>query len=228
MSLSLLSIALLSTAALAVPHPEVEVVEVRHLVKRQDPTPVDLNDFLPTGVDLSDLESLYPTAPIDISSLLGDISTLVPSDVLPCLPPSDLPRIPVIPLDVGEAVATYTGLCAEPTCTGTVGQHYSSYISEASKYAEDNGAVLSSWLEGYSTNCPYATAIPTASELLGGYSLPSCGNATKTGATTAKPTNPSATTGGAPEEATGAASQRNAFAAVAGVVAGFAGLVAVL
>lgn len=254
MALSLLSIALLTTSALAAPRPEVEVVQVRQLVRRQDPTSIDLSDLIPTSVDLGDI---LPTESLDLSSLIGDISTYLPSDFDGCLPPSDLPEPPAIPTDVASAAMTYTDVCQEPSFTGTLGEHYSSYLSAASKYESENGPALSSWINGLSTNCPYASlvGVPTdaagLSDLIGSYTIPSCAGTTQstakeTGSTTAKPTGSSATGGAASgtgsekptgtsasgsetaAQATGAAPQQSAFAAVAGVVAGFAGIVAVL
>jgi hypothetical protein len=250
MAPSLLTIALLSTAALAAPRPEVEVVQVRELVRRQDPTDLDLSDLLPTGVDLDDLASLLPTGSIDLSSIIGDIATLLPSDIMGCLPPTDLPAAPTIPADVASVVVTHTDFCNEPKFTGSVSEHWDSYLSEASKYADENGEQITSWINALSTDCPYASLIPTdasqLSDLVGSYAVPTCasGSATKsgaqeTGSTTPKPsgdekpsgTDAAAATSGtatgtaAPEQHTGAAPR---LVAAAGAVVGLAGFIAVL
>ncbi|KAF1972657.1 hypothetical protein BU23DRAFT_155623 [Bimuria novae-zelandiae CBS 107.79] len=239
MTLSLLYIALLTTSALAAPRPEVEVVQVRELVKRQDPTPsIDLGGLV--SLIPTDLGTLLPSS-IDLNSLLSDVGTLLPSGFSDCLPPSDLPAAPTIPADVFSALATYTDVCHKPSFTGSAGQHYSSYLSEMSKYEEDNAPKITSWINKLESDCPYASLVPTGaadlSGLLASYTLPSCASA---GRPTAKETGASggaAPTGGSkgptgtgvgPAEATGAATQQTAFAAVAGVVAGFAGFVAVL
>lgn len=250
MSLSLLSVALLATSALAAPRPEVEVVQVRELVKRQDPTSVDLADLIPTGLDLSALESLIPTGSVDLSSLLGDISTALPSGLMGCLPPDNLLAVPTPPANVASAIMTYTDYCHEPSFTGSLGAEWSSYVSAVSKYSDEHGEEISSWISALSTDCPYASLIPTnagqVSELIGSYTIPSCTGSSQgpkeTGATTPKastgsekPTGTAAETksdasgtAGAPAQNTGAAPKQTALAAVAGAIAGFAGFVAVL
>lgn len=248
MAPSLFTIALFSTAALAAPRPEVEVVQVRELVKRQDPTDLDLNDLIPTGADLADLASLLPTGSIDLSSIIGDIATLLPSDIMGCLPPTDLPAAPTIPADVASVVVTHTDFCHEPKFTGSVSEHWDSYLSEASKYADENGEQITSWINALSTDCPYASLIPTdagqLSDLIGSYAVPTCASATKsgaqeTGSTTPKPSGAANSTGthapaatdstptgsAAPAEHTGAAPR---LVAAAGAVVGLAGLIAAL
>ncbi|KAJ4350338.1 uncharacterized protein N0V89_008959 [Didymosphaeria variabile] len=259
MTKSLLSVALLTTVALAAPRPDVEVVQVRQVEKRQESS-VDLSDLIPTSIDLGDLASLIPTdlasaipTDLDLSSLIGDVATLIPSG---CLPPSDLATPPTPPADVESAILSYTDVCHEPSFTGDVGKHYTSYLSAASAWAESNGPVFSSWYSDFQTACPYASAVPTdagdISSLLASYSvtLPSCGSATASSAkqtgsasgnATAKTSGTGSSTGSSESAAsssesgsaqsannTGAAPQQTAFAAVAGVVAGFAGVVAYL
>ncbi|KAJ4299469.1 hypothetical protein N0V90_004714 [Kalmusia sp. IMI 367209] len=251
MSLSILSIALLASSALAAPRPEIEVVQVRQVAKRQDTSSIDLGDLLPSSIDLGDLSSLLPSS-LD----LGDFSTLIPSG---CLPPSDLEEAPTPPPDVVSAIQTWSDYCHAPSFTGSVAEHYSSYQSEALSWASKNEPELESWLSAFSTDCPYASLMPTGtadlSSLLGSYSIPlslaSCGGSSvkETGTPSAKTTGGSGTTGSAGSAATtgsasgatgasaasgsgpvttGAAPQQTAFAAAAGVVAGIAGIVAVL
>ncbi|KAL1592017.1 hypothetical protein SLS60_011609 [Paraconiothyrium brasiliense] len=261
MAKTLFSVALLTTVALAAPRPDVEVVQVRQVEKRQESS-VDLTDLIPTSIDLGDLSSLIPTdlasaipTDLDLSSLIGGIATLIPSA---CLPPSDLATPPTPPADVESAILSYTDVCHEPSFTGDVGKHYTSYLSEASAWVESNGPAFSSWYSDFETACPYASAVPTGaddfSSLLASYSvtLPQCGSATATGAkqtgsasgsaaaktsgagsasgTGASGSAASSSASGTAQSAnnTGAAPQQTAFAAVAGVVAGFAGVVAYL
>lgn len=256
MAKTLLSVALLATAALAAPRPAaVEVVQVRQIEKRQESS-VDLSDLLPTDINLSDLATALPTdiaipTDLDLSSILDGIATLLPSG---CQIPSAFASVPTPPADVQSAILSYTDFCHEPSFTGSLGARYTSYISEAEAWASSNGPAFSSWAADFATECPYASDIATdpagISSLLASYSatIPSCGSATatgskQTGGNSAKETG-SATTGaasgtagsqasgasGAPQSTnnTGAAPQQTAFAAVAGVVAGFAGVVAYL
>ncbi|KAK7185558.1 hypothetical protein DPSP01_010762 [Paraphaeosphaeria sporulosa] len=259
MSKTLLSVALLTGAALALP--AVEVVQVRQIEKRQDSS-ADLSAQFPTDINLSDLASLLPTdvpiptdiaipTDLDLSSILDGIATLLPSG---CQIPSAFASVPTPPADVQSAILSYTDVCHEPSFTGSLGAHYTSYLSEAEAWASSNGPAFSSWASEFATACPYASGIATdeagLSSLLGSYSvtIPSCTGASATGAkqtgsNSAKQTG-SATTGAASGTAgskesgsssatqgnnnTGAAPQQTAFAAVAGVVAGFAGVVAYL
>lgn len=229
MALSLLSVALLATSAMAAP--SVEVVQVREIAQRQDIG--DLASLLPTDIDLSDI---LPTS-IDLAA----IASLIPSG---CLPPQSLTP-PTPPADVLSALATYSDYCHEPSFTGTVGEHYSSYESEASAWASKNEPALSSWLDSFTTACPYASLLPTEaadiSSLLGSYSIPmsmaSCGSTAsskETGSATPKPTGAAASGNGTKpadpknSEFPGAASQQSALVAAAGLVAGLVGFVAVL
>ncbi|KAF9728688.1 hypothetical protein PMIN02_002868 [Paraphaeosphaeria minitans] len=259
MSKTLLSVALLTGAVLALP--AVEVVQVRQIEKRQDSS-VDLSAQFPTDINLSDLASLLPTdmpiptdiaipTNLDLSSILDGIATLLPSG---CQIPSALASVPTPPADVQSAILSHTDFCHEPSFTGSLGAHYTSYLSEAEAWASSNGPALSSWASDFATACPYASDVATDpadfSSLLASYSvtIPSCSSATATGAkqtgsNSAKETG-SITTGAASGTAgseksgssgaaqspnnTGAAPQQTAFAALAGVVAGFVGMVAYL
>jgi hypothetical protein len=155
------------------------------------------------------------------------------------MPPSELASAPTPPADVRSALLSYTDACNEPSFTGDVGKHYTSWSSEAEAWASSNGPALTSWLSAFETACPYATADGTGaagiSSLLASYSpdIPSCSTGTgakPTGSNTAKQTGPSESKSGAAQSGsnTGAAPQQTAFAAAAGVIAGFAGMVAYL
>lgn len=264
MSKAIVSVALLASAALALP--AVEVVQVRQIERRQGPstdmspnlpTDVNLSDLasllptdlpIPTDINLSDLASLLPTdlpipTNLDFSSLLGGVATLLPSG---CQLPSALGSLPTPPADVESALMSMTDYCHEPSFTGSVGAHYSSYSSAAETWFSSNGGALSSWASEFATACPYASDIPMGpsgiGSLLASYSIgvPSCASAMSPGAketgsnsamqTGSAKTGTASGTTGSPQSAhnTGAAPQQTAFAAVAGVVAGFVGVVAYL
>ena len=213
-------VAYFAALAIAAPRAEVEVVQIRQVLKRQDLSSFDLGSF--SSLDLGSLSSLLPTLE-SIPSI--DINTLIPSA---CQAPSDLPEPPTPPANVVSALATWTNACEIPSLTGQAEKDYSSFQSAYSEWSDENSPKLISWVSAMKTACPglgsdipdYVTMNPTDSAAIGsflasntlGLSQLSCPGGTKE---TAK--------GGS----SGAAPQPTAFAA-AGVLAGVAGLVAVL
>ncbi|KAF2488423.1 hypothetical protein BU16DRAFT_532215 [Lophium mytilinum] len=210
---------LFTATVLASPHPKVDVIQVRQVERRQDASSIDL-------------------------------STLIPSA---CILPSSLQAVPTAPSAVLSALATWTNPCEIPSITGSAGAEYTSYTSALSSWAKANSAKLESWESVYKTACPFAatlsagsalsvpTVLPTNTALM---SLASCGATTKAGghataasksggdaATSASGSAASAATAsasGSSAVSTGAAAQQTAFAAVAGMLAGFVGVVAAL
>ncbi|KAF2812160.1 uncharacterized protein BDZ99DRAFT_460930 [Mytilinidion resinicola] len=201
---------LFTATVLASPHPHAEIIQIRQVERRQDVSSIDINTLIPSG----------------------------------CIPPSGLLAVPTAPSAVLSALATWTNPCEVPSLTGAAGAEYTSYKSAISSWAKENSAKLESWESAYKTACPYAatmslpTVVASNTALL---SLASCGATAKSesaatlksGAATSQSGSAAtaanaATASGSNSASTGAAAQQTAFAAAAGILAGFAGVVAVL
>jgi hypothetical protein len=162
----------------------------------------------------------------DVSSF--DFGTLIPSA---CLPPSTLDPAPTPPADILTALATWTDPCETPSFTGDAKKEYESYTSALSSWADNVEPALSSWQKEYSTACPYASLATLDTSVT--LALSDFTNLASCGATGAKTTGGADATGTGGADATGAGStgaapQQTAFAAAAGLLAGVAGVVAIL
>lgn len=214
--------AYLASSALAAPRAEVEVIEIRQALKRQDSSSFDLNPF--TSLDLGSFSSLLPSlAPLPSINL----DTIIPSA---CRVPTDIPQAPTPPANVVSALATWTNYCDVPSLTGQADQDYSSYQSAVSKWNDENGAKFSSWFSVVKTGCSYYSEVPdlvtfnpTDSAAIGSFLASNTLGLSQLSCSGAKETGKGGTLGGS----SGAAPQPTAFAAV-GVLAGVAGMIAVL
>lgn len=204
----------------ASPHPFVEIVQVREVAARQDMSSFDINTLFPTACQV----------PTNILSL--ELAA------------------PTLPADVASVYATWSDPCHTPKLTGSLSSEYASYTDALSAYVKSAEPILESWGSYYMTACPLAasetlsleTALPTSlyaslySSL--GLSSYSCAASSKSGASATGSAGAASgtgsagatgTAGGASQaKSTGAAPQQTAFAAVAGIVAGFAGIVVAL
>ncbi|KAF2799285.1 hypothetical protein K505DRAFT_321270 [Melanomma pulvis-pyrius CBS 109.77] len=180
---------LFTATVLASPRPNVEIVQIRQVERRQDTSSIDLGDLIPSG----------------------------------CIFPTDIAPVPTAPLAVASAFASFTNPCAIPSITGSAASQYSSYTSALSSWAKENSAKIESWESAFKTACPLASvtlpsvSLPSNTALLS-LSIASCGATLKSGGDATGTATGSGSTGAAP--------QQTVFAAAAGILAGFAGVVA--
>jgi len=204
---------LFTATVLASPYHNAEVVQVRQVERRQDYSSIDLSTLIPSG----------------------------------CLPPNL--NVPTAPAAVLSAIAAVTNPCDIPSITGSAGSEYTSYTKALSSWYDHNSGKLESWASAYKTACPLAGTmsvpdlLPSNTALL---SLASCGAGatSKSGGDATSKSGAAATSGtgtgsvptagaqatgtNAGAGSTGAAPQQTALAAAAGILAGIAGVVAVL
>jgi len=221
---TLLYLTVFATGALASPRPEIEVVQVRQVLKRQDISSIDIGDIIPSGcLPPTDLPPV-PTPPADVVSALASWTD-------PC-------NIPTL---TGQAGRDYSSYQSEIASWGQQNQpKMDSWLSAYTTACPYAASMSMPDLPSINFSDSAAIGSFLASNTLG-LSQISCNGPKETGSshpgtTKASPQGSSGTISGAASNAaatsaspsTGAAPQQTGFALAAGAALGIFGVAAVL